>query len=83
MFNLSDCIINFYEICYWYSTLTRGPGQLLPCDSDPVLQYGSGPSSDFLAKILGVDTPLFLWKTQFYFLLSSLLLDTLAFSHCQ
>jgi hypothetical protein len=31
------------------------------------------PSSDFLAKISGVDTPLFLQKTQFYFALSSLL----------
>jgi hypothetical protein len=31
-----------------------------------VLQNGSGPSSDFLAKILGVDTPPFLWKTDFF-----------------
>jgi hypothetical protein len=38
-------------------TLTRGPGRLLPSDSAVVLQYGSGPSSDFLAKTLGVDTP--------------------------
>jgi hypothetical protein len=42
-----------------------------------VLQYGSGPSSDFLSKILGVDTTTFLWKTQFYFPLSSVLLHTL------
>jgi hypothetical protein len=54
--------------------LTRGPSQLLPSDSAPVLQYGSGPSSDFLAKIFGVDTPRFLCSTQFYFPLSSLLL---------
>jgi hypothetical protein len=33
------------------------------------LQYGS----DFLAKILGVVTPLFLFNTEFYFSLSSLL----------
>lgn len=33
-----------------------GLGQLLPSD-------GSGPSSDFLAKMLGEGTPLFCWKT--------------------
>jgi hypothetical protein len=38
------------------------------------VQCGSGPSSDFLAKVLGVDTPLFLCNTQFYSALSSLLL---------
>jgi hypothetical protein len=32
-------------------TLTKGPGRLLPSDLSPVLQCGSGPSSDFLAKI--------------------------------
>jgi hypothetical protein len=37
------------------------------------MQYGNGPS-EFLAKILGVNTPLFLCNTQFYFPLSSLLL---------
>jgi hypothetical protein len=35
---------------------------------------GSGPFSDLLAKILGVDTPPLLCKTQLYFPLSSLLL---------
>jgi hypothetical protein len=58
------------------TTLTRGPGRLKHSDSAPVLQYGSGPSSDFLAKILGVDTALFLCNTLFYFLLSSLLHHT-------
>jgi hypothetical protein len=53
---------------------TRGHSQLLPSDLAPVLQYGSGPSSDFLAKILGVNTPHFFHITQFYFPLSSLLL---------
>jgi hypothetical protein len=43
----------------------------------PVLKYGSGPSSDFLAKMLGVDTPPFPWKTQFHLLLSLLLLHRL------
>jgi hypothetical protein len=32
-----------------------------------VLQNGRRPSSDFLTKILGVDTPLFLCNTQLYF----------------
>jgi hypothetical protein len=57
--------------------VARGPGRLLPSDSALVLKYGSGSSSDFLAKILSVDTPPFLWKTQFYFPLSSLLLHIL------
>jgi hypothetical protein len=47
--------------------LTRGPGRLLPSDLAPILQYGSRPPSDFLAKILGVDTSPFLWNTRFYF----------------
>jgi hypothetical protein len=47
--------------------LTRGPGRLLPSDLAPILQYGSRPPSDFLAKILGVDTSQFLWNTRFYF----------------
>lgn len=54
--------------------LTRGPSQLLSPDWALVLQYGSGSPSDFLAKILDVDTPLFLFKTSFYFPFSPLLL---------
>jgi hypothetical protein len=53
--------------------LKRGPGRLLLSDLAPILQYGNR-SSDFLAKILGVNTSLFVWNTQFYFTLSSLLL---------
>jgi small-conductance mechanosensitive channel len=34
--------------------LTGGSGQLVPSGSVPVLQYSSGLSSDFLAKILDV-----------------------------
>jgi hypothetical protein len=56
--------------------LTKGPGQSLLSDLASFLQYGSGLSSDFLAKISGVDTPPFSWKT-FYFPLSSLLLHSL------
>jgi hypothetical protein len=33
----------------------------------------SGPSYNFLAKILGVDSPLFIFNTEFYFPLSLLL----------
>jgi hypothetical protein len=47
--------------------LTRGTGRLLPSDLAPILQYSSRPPSDFLAKILGVDTSPFLWNTRFYF----------------
>jgi hypothetical protein len=61
--------------------LTRGPGRLLPSDSAPILQNGSGPHSDFLAKILGVDTLPFLCKTQFYFSFSLLFLHTLIKCH--
>jgi hypothetical protein len=43
-------------------------GQLTPSDSAPVFQYGCGLSSDFLVKILGVDTPLFLCNAGFYFI---------------
>jgi hypothetical protein len=46
---------------------------LLCSDTALVLQYGSGPSSDFLAKILGLDTSWFLCNIQFYFPLSTLL----------
>jgi hypothetical protein len=47
-----------YGLLVWeIMALTRGPGLLVPSDSTPILQYGIGPSSDFLAKILGVDTP--------------------------
>jgi hypothetical protein len=62
---------------HYRAALTRGPGRLLPSDSAPILQYGSGPSSDLLAKVLGADTPPFLWKTQFYFPLYSPLLHTI------
>lgn len=47
--------------------LTWGPGQFLPSDSTQVLWYGSGPCSGFLAKVLGVNTQLFVCNTRFYF----------------
>jgi hypothetical protein len=43
-----------------------GGGRLLPSDSTPSLQYGSGPSCDFLAKILDVEHST-VFSTQFYF----------------
>jgi hypothetical protein len=46
-----------------------------PPNSAAGLQEGSGPSADFLAKILSVDTPLFLYHTRIYFIFSSLLLN--------
>jgi hypothetical protein len=48
--------------------LTRRPERLLLSELAPILKYGSGPSHDFLAKILRV-----LCNTQFYFPVSSLL----------
>jgi hypothetical protein len=39
---------------------------LLPSDSAPILQYVSGSSPNFLAKILNADTQVFLCKTQFH-----------------
>lgn len=45
---------------------------MLPSNLALVLQYGSRPSSDFLDKILGIDTQSFLSNTQLI----------LNFSHC-
>jgi hypothetical protein len=56
-----------------YIPLRRGPHQWKPSDSALVLQDGSVPFYDFLARILGVGTPLFLFNIEFYFSLSSLL----------
>jgi hypothetical protein len=35
--------------------MTRGRGRLKPSGTAPALQYGGGPSSDFLTKTLGVN----------------------------
>jgi hypothetical protein len=56
-----------------YRPLRREPRRLKPSDLAMFLQYGSGPPYNFLAKTLGVDTPLFLFNTVFYFQLPSLL----------
>jgi hypothetical protein len=56
--------------CYYFNLflLTRGDSCLIPSNLVLVLQCGSGTYSDFVAKILGVDTPLLLFNTQLYFL---------------
>lgn len=42
----------------------------LPSNAAPILQYDRGPSFDFLAKILGADTPLVV--TQYPYILRQL-----------
>jgi hypothetical protein len=69
-----SCLFVFDSAAASY-TLTRGPSPLKPSDSAPVLQYCSGLSSNFLTKILDIDTPLFLFNTQFYFSLSLLFIS--------
>jgi hypothetical protein len=54
--------------------LKTGPSRLKHFDLAPILHCRNGSSSDFLAKILEVDTPVFLCNTLFHFPLSSLLL---------
>jgi hypothetical protein len=44
-----------------------GLSQLKPSDLSTILQYGSWPSSNFLANLLGVNTPLFLCNRWFSF----------------
>lgn len=66
------CLTTFKSFRYIKkATLSSGPS------SAPFLQYSSGTSFDFLAKIVGVHNPLFPWKTQFYFTISSLWLHIL------
>jgi hypothetical protein len=64
--------------------LTRGSGRLFPSDLALVLQYGSGPFPDILAKMLGVDTPLFLFAFIFFLPLFTLENErsTVDFSTC-
>jgi hypothetical protein len=49
------------------NVLTREPHRLKLSDLALDLQYDSGPSPALLAKILRVDTLLFLCNTRFYF----------------
>jgi hypothetical protein len=64
--NLAEFFLLLSVHGHW-TGLTRRPGRLWPSDMAPVLQYGSRPFSDFLAKILGVNTSAFACNTQFYF----------------
>jgi hypothetical protein len=50
---------NVTAFCRYFS-LTNGTGSLLPSDSAPFLQHPNGRSSGFMAKMLLVDTTLFL-----------------------
>jgi hypothetical protein len=68
--------VSFLDFCH-----ARRPNQLLPSNLTVILQYGSRPSSDFLAKILGVHTSPFVWNKQFYFTRSSLLLHKSCVGH--
>jgi hypothetical protein len=68
-----SCLYKFESPMASNIPVRRGPRWLKPSGSTPVLQYDSGPSYDFMAKILYVNTPLFLFNTEFYFPLSSLL----------
>jgi hypothetical protein len=47
-----------------YIPLRRGHHRLKPSNLAPVLQYVSGTSDNFLAKLRSVDTPLFLFNTE-------------------
>jgi hypothetical protein len=43
-------VTNEYRSLIELKNSDKGPGRLLPCDSAPVLQYGSGPFSDLLVR---------------------------------
>lgn len=58
------CVVTFVPLA---DVLTREPHWLKLSASSLVLQHGSGPSSDFLFKILGVYTSPFSWKHNFIF----------------
>jgi hypothetical protein len=58
----------------YYTCTDKGTQSMYTLRCDSGFSDGSGPSSEFLAKILGADTSWFLCNTQFYFPLSSLLL---------
>jgi hypothetical protein len=76
-----SCLFTFESAAASY-TPYKGTRLIEATDLAPVLQYGSGLSSDFLAKILRVDTPLFLWNMQFCFTVSPLLVYKSHESRC-
>jgi hypothetical protein len=49
------------------TSYTTGRNQVEPSDLGPVLHYVSVPFSDFQTKILGVNTPLYLFICHFSF----------------
>jgi hypothetical protein len=72
--NLLETLVLFAFMNYFsaISTLIMGLGQSLLSDLAPILKYGSTPSSDFLVKILGVNTSRLVWHMQFYFIHSDI-----------
>jgi hypothetical protein len=60
----------------------KGTQSIETSDLATVLQCGSGSSSDLQAKVLCVNTPVFLSNTQFHFPLSSLSVCKLHKSRC-
>jgi hypothetical protein len=51
----------------WLFNTNKGPSQMLPSDSALAVQYGSGPSNEFLVRTSGVDTVPFFWIHDFIF----------------
>jgi hypothetical protein len=68
-----SCLFTFESAAASYIPLRREPRHLKPSDSAPIFEDCSGLSYDILAKILGVNSALFLLNAEFYFPLFSLL----------
>jgi hypothetical protein len=67
--------IHSISVLLYLLSLRTGPGRLLTSSLALVLWYGTGPSSNFLAKILRVNTPhCFSQQTNFIFHINSLTL---------
>jgi hypothetical protein len=65
-------VVSFSYLCVavsavkdMFHVLLHLQGDLVDCYL--IMHYDTGPSSDFVAKILGVGAPLCLCTTQFYF----------------
>lgn len=61
------CLFTFERVAESYTPLTTGPHELKPSDYASVLQYDSRPYN-FVTQTLGIDIPLFILGTIFYFL---------------
>jgi hypothetical protein len=56
-----------HNVDYEETKLIRLQGNPVDCYPPFRLLFSSGPSSDFLAKVLGVDTTLFICNAKSYF----------------